>query len=178
VQWGISIAGRGAAGVIGGAVGAYLGSTSAVNPTSDDDILRLDKAIGAYLASIDYKVQFQRQFDGPVLVHYTTPQGLAGILSSQQIFPSIQGARKGDARLGSGQYVTDIPPGSISYAALSQQLYSNPGQVNRVQSFIAIDVTNLPIVRDNSIPIAVIPNTRPLSIIGRIVAFVPNWEPK
>ncbi|HEY0803612.1 MAG TPA: HYD1 signature containing ADP-ribosyltransferase family protein, partial [Pseudonocardiaceae bacterium] len=47
------------------------------------------------------------------------------------------------ARFGSGVYLTDIKPGSISQEALSQQLVNNPNRGDRFTHFIELDPQKL-----------------------------------
>jgi hypothetical protein len=83
--------------------------------------------------------------------------------------------RPRDARLGHGQYFTDIPPKTMTHQQLSQILYRNQGQVNQVQYYFAIDVTNLVIVHDPERPhvYAHLRNTD-LVVRGRIVRHGKN----
>ena len=48
------------------------------------------------------------------LYHYTSEKGLAGILDTGTLNPSLKANNPKDARYGNGQYFTDIAPGSKS----------------------------------------------------------------
>lgn len=89
------------------------------------------------------------------LMHYTKENNLPEILKSGVIKAS-QGIK--NARYGSGQYFTDISPeaiggatrattpaGKMSLGQLSSKLYGIPYNSSKLQSFIEIDATNLPI---------------------------------
>jgi RHS repeat-associated protein len=82
---------------------------------------------------------------GP-LYHYTDATGHQGITTSGEIWPSQweQGnPNNAHARFGSGVYLTDIKPGSISQEALSQQLVNNPNRGDRFNHFIEINPQTL-----------------------------------
>jgi len=73
---------------------------------------------------------------GRVMYHYTSREGLAAILQSKRLLPSLRANNARDARFGDGQYLSDVVPGTkrpgqlsriffgILTLALSQVLYS------------------------------------------------------
>ncbi|MFM1652559.1 HYD1 signature containing ADP-ribosyltransferase family protein [Brevibacillus sp. B_LB10_24] len=79
--------------------------------------------------------------------------------------------RPKDARLRDGQYFTNIAPNTMSLEDLSRTLYNNPGQIDRLKYYIAIDVTGLPLASDpKKYPnIYAVLNDKPLSIKERLV---------
>ena len=82
---------------------------------------------------------------GP-LYHYTDATGHQGITTSGEIWPAQweQGnPQSAHARFGSGVYLTDIKPGSVSQEGLSQQLVLNPYQGDRFTHYIEIDPQKL-----------------------------------
>jgi len=78
-----------------------------------------------------------------ILYHYTTKAGYEGILSSNKIFASTKALRPNDARYGDGVYLTDIAPNSMSNRQLSQTMFNNPNQTDRIGYYIGIDITDL-----------------------------------
>lgn len=78
-----------------------------------------------------------------VLFHYTDGNGYTGILQSGVIWSTLKNNRPRDARLGQGQYFTDIAPFTMSLPDLSYELYRNRSQVNQLKFYLAIDLTGL-----------------------------------
>ena len=58
--------------------------------------------------------------------HYTSEKGMAGILDTGTLNPSLKANNPKDARYGNGQYFTDIAPGSKSNGQLSREFYATP----------------------------------------------------
>jgi RHS repeat-associated protein len=117
------------------------------------------------------------------LYHYTTEEGMEGITSSESLHPSI-----GDknARFGSGQYFTDIPPenigapsakdltdadkaaGKISQGKAAANIYGDARKYRSLDYFVEIDVTGLDV--ENPRPgTYLIRGDTPLDVKGRIV---------
>ena len=48
------------------------------------------------------------------LYHYTTEEGMEGIISSQKLNPSLKANNPKDARYGNGQYLSNIKPNEYS----------------------------------------------------------------
>nr|WP_228199079.1 HYD1 signature containing ADP-ribosyltransferase family protein [Acinetobacter sichuanensis] len=69
-----------------------------------------------------------------VFYHYTDTAGMAGILTSQKLFPSLKANNPKDARYGDGQYVTDIIPRSQSDKSIAKALY-NKISLDMLQKF-------------------------------------------
>ena len=111
-----------------------------------------------------------------ILFHYTSDEGLAGILGSQALLPSTRAANPADARYGDGQYFSNILPGTMSNAQLSRRFVNLPFQGNKFKNFVAVDVTGLPVRQpDPTRPdVWVLNNEAPLPLAGRIVAAGPN----
>jgi hypothetical protein len=110
-----------------------------------------------------------------VLYHYTTQDALQSILSSQELRPSLARSRPRDVRYGEGQYLTDIPPGSMTGAQLSRLLLGHPFEARRFSHFLAIDVTGLTVVRGRA-GIFVIPGNLNLHLADRIVTTGRNAD--
>ncbi|HEY3606925.1 MAG TPA: RHS repeat-associated core domain-containing protein [Pseudonocardiaceae bacterium] len=80
------------------------------------------------------------------LYHYTEAAGHQGITTSGEIWPSQweQGnPNNAHARFGSGVYLTQIKPGSVSQEELSQQLVLNPNTGHRFTHYIELDPQKL-----------------------------------
>ena len=105
-----------------------------------------------------------------ILYHYTTAEGLAGILNTGVLLPSLKSVNPQDAWYGDGQYLTDILPNTKTKAQLSRIFIGNPFQGNKYTHYVAIDVTGLNVVKGRE-HVYVIPNTSPLNIRNRIVGF-------
>jgi len=90
------------------------------------------------------------------LYHYTTDAGLAGILATKEIWPSIRDPKdpKSDAQWGDGQYFTDISPQDASVGSayqLSRALYNIPWKNARVKNWVKVNVTGLAVGRVASV---------------------------
>ncbi|MEU7163621.1 putative T7SS-secreted protein [Streptomyces morookaense] len=117
--------------------------------------------------------------------HYTTEDGLQGILDSQSLHHSTGPVH---ARFGDGQYFTDIAPdsikglkkadlsteqlasGDLSRYQLVRQLFGRPSRwgVTRTSHFLEIDLTGLEII-DCRPNVLLHPNGGPLDLTGRII---------
>ena len=108
-----------------------------------------------------------------ILYHYTDRAGLQGILSSGVLWASTAATSPSDIRYGDDQYVTDMPPGTMTGAQLSRLLIGHPFLGRRFMHYVAIEVTGLNVVQGRR-GVFVIPNSRPLDIRNRIVASGAN----
>ena len=104
------------------------------------------------------------------LFHYTSEDGLRGILDSQVLHPSLVALNPADARYGNGQYFSDTVPGTKSLSALSRAFLGFPFQGRRFTHFLEVDVTNLNVVRGRE-GVFVVLNDGPLELTGRIVRY-------
>lgn len=102
------------------------------------------------------------------LYHYTTEEGMEGIISSQKLNPSLKANNPKDARYGNGQYLSNIKPNEYSPAGLAQKLIKVPNKY-KYTHYVEIDITDLEVVKGRE-GIFVIPNDSPLDLIGRIVS--------
>jgi hypothetical protein len=100
-----------------------------------------------------------------VLYHYTTEAGYREIMASGELLPSI-GLK--NARYGSGQYFTDIAPGTVTQGQLSARLFRVPWFKSKLTHFIEIDVTGLGVIKNKSYNF-LLPSNTPLKISGRIL---------
>jgi hypothetical protein len=103
------------------------------------------------------------------LYHYTSKEGLAGILKSEQILPSLKENNPKDARYGDGQYLSDIAPGTKTSAELSRHFLTIPWQGKRFTHYVEIDVIGLEIIKGRD-GVYVVSNTEPLNISNRIIS--------
>ena len=104
------------------------------------------------------------------LFHYTSEEGLNGIMKSAEIFPS-RGVK--NARYGVGQYFTDIAPGQMTRGETAFQLYGDARVKTRLTHFVEIDVSGLNIVRPDPKRASVFfhPTETNLNVGNRIVNF-------
>lgn len=102
--------------------------------------------------------------------HHLTPsisQTCSRRLLLEALNPSLEGGR--DARYGSGQYLTDIVPGTMLRGRLARRLHGQPWAGNRLDRFLEIDVSELNV--QNPAPnIFLIPGELPLDLTGRILS--------
>lgn len=103
------------------------------------------------------------------LYHYTNAAGQQGILSSQELRPSLKAANPKDARYGDGQYLTDIAPGTKTQGQLSAAFLRVPWAGQKFTHYIEIDTTGLNVVKGRE-NVFVVPNDGPLDLTGRIVS--------
>ena len=104
------------------------------------------------------------------LYHYTTEEGMQGILSSESLNPSIKISSTRDARMGSGQYLTDIVPGSKTAGQTSRALFGVPWNTQKVSNYIEIDVSDLNVLKGRD-GVFYIPGESGLDLTGRIMSF-------
>ena len=101
---------------------------------------------------------------------YTTKTGMRGILESQQINPSIKELAVKDARMGSGQYLTDIIPGSRTKGQISYALFGIPWNTGKVSNYIEISTSNLNLLKGRE-GIYYVPSTSALDLTNRIISY-------
>lgn len=110
------------------------------------------------------KEKEEERCSGPTLYHYTDDIGLTGILATMTILPSLD---PNNARLGKGQYFTEIAPEQIkgkarsdfasspklgsdpnvySLSQVSGFLFRQPASFPRMQHFVEICIDGLPII--------------------------------
>ncbi|MFG2087582.1 HYD1 signature containing ADP-ribosyltransferase family protein [Spirillospora sp. NPDC048824] len=110
------------------------------------------------------------------LWHYTDARGVSGIRESHMLFPSLREVNPRDARYGDGQYLSDVPPGSMSLAQLSRRLVGVPWQGHRFTHYVEVDVAGLALVPCRS-SVILVPQRGPLRLDGRIVSWGANeWS--
>ncbi|KIU58398.1 hypothetical protein CRSA0334_19585 [Cronobacter malonaticus ENBT0334] len=113
------------------------------------------------------------------LIHYTTEEGIKGIIESGVIRPS-----SGDihARFGDGQYFTNITPkiiggrtlkdvggtGKMSLGQLAVDIYGDARKLKGVSHFVEIDVTGLDVIEPRKNTFLIL-NTQDLDVSKRIV---------
>lgn len=102
------------------------------------------------------------------LFHYTTEEGMNGILESGELNASTKALNPADARYGNGQYLSDIAPGTMTPAQLSRQFLGMPFQGSRFTNWVETDVSGLNVVQRRA-GVFVVPNEGPLNLAGRIV---------
>jgi hypothetical protein len=105
----------------------------------------------------------------PVLHHYTSAAGRAGILATKSIHPSTKAHNPKDARFGDGQYLTDIEPGTKRLGQLSRIFLGIPWGGKRFTDYVSIRTGSLNVIFCRA-AVFVIPNSRPLDISDRLVA--------
>lgn len=76
------------------------------------------------------------------LYHYTSEKGVAGILDTGSLNPSLKANNPKDARYGNGQYFSDIASGTRSNASLSKQSLTS-----KYSNYIGVDTSNLTVVK-------------------------------
>ncbi|MBR8216272.1 hemagglutinin repeat-containing protein [Burkholderia vietnamiensis] len=101
------------------------------------------------------------------LYHYTNEAAMTAIVDSKSLNPSLKALNPNDVRYGNGQYLSDIPPGTMTPAQLSRAFVNNPFQGARYTNFVAVDVTGLNVVQGRP-GVFVVPNEVPLDLSGRI----------
>ncbi len=111
-----------------------------------------------------------------MLWHYTDEQGLRGIRESCVLRPSLRETAPTDARYGDGQYLTDIPPGSMHPRQLSRRLMGMPWLAGRFTHYVEVDVAGLTLVLCRK-SVILVPGREPLGLNGRIVRLGANeWS--
>jgi len=109
------------------------------------------------------------------LFHYTSDQGLKGILTSGKINPSTISQNAKDARIGDGQYFSDVVPGTKTSNQLSKSFYNDPRLGNRLKNYVEISTKGIDIAASADRPgVYLIPNLEPLEILSRIINYGKN----
>ncbi|GAB2833467.1 hypothetical protein GCM10022221_35450 [Actinocorallia aurea] len=109
------------------------------------------------------------------LYHYTTEDKMNKILDSKELWASTKAAKPQDAKLGDGQYLSDIAPGTKTLGQLARAFYGTPWGGRNFSHFIEIDVRGLPLVTAPDRPgVFLIPNDSALDITERILRFGTN----
>ena len=107
------------------------------------------------------------------LYHYTSEKGLAGILDTGTLNPSLKANNPKDARYGNGQYFTDIAPGSKSNGQLSREFYATPWKYRQTSHYLEIDTNGLNVIKGRE-GVYLVPNESSLDITNRIVNYGEN----
>ncbi|MFJ7272781.1 HYD1 signature containing ADP-ribosyltransferase family protein, partial [Streptomyces sp. NPDC099050] len=109
------------------------------------------------------------------LYHYTTEDKMNQIIDSKELWASTLAARPKDAKLGDGQYLSDITPGTKRNGQLSRAFYGTPWHGKHFSHYVGIDVRGLPLVTAADRPgVFLVPNNGPLDISQRIREFGVN----
>jgi hypothetical protein len=104
------------------------------------------------------------------LYHYTNQAGHDAIVASGQLNPSLKALKPQDARLGDGQYLSDVQPGTKTLGQLARNFFGTPWGGQRFTHFLEIDVSGLDLVTDPERPgVFLIPGKEPLDISNRII---------
>ncbi|MEU4352685.1 HYD1 signature containing ADP-ribosyltransferase family protein [Streptomyces sp. NPDC023838] len=113
---------------------------------------------------------------GPeTLYHYTTEDKMKKIMDSGELWASKRAAKPQDAKLGDGQYLSDIVPGTKRPGQLARAFYGTPWGGGNFSHYIGIDVRGLPLVTAADRPgVFLIPNDAPLDITQRIRGYGAN----
>ncbi len=147
--------------------GFWAGKDSRVTINNQADFVVAPGGV-AYTAADYAKMS---SFECPsTLYHYTTKTGMRGILESQQINPSIKELAVKDARMGSGQYLTDIIPGSRTKGQISYALFGIPWNTRKVSNYIEISTSNLNLLKGRE-GIYYVPSTSALDLTNRIISY-------
>jgi hypothetical protein len=104
-----------------------------------------------------------------VLHHYTSAGGLAGILRTRSILPSLRANNPKDARLGDGQYLSDILPGTKKPGQLSLIFFGMPWAGKRFSHYVSISVVGLNVIAGRPF-VFLVPSQGPLDISSCLVA--------
>ncbi|NMO50683.1 hypothetical protein HH310_05670 [Actinoplanes sp. TBRC 11911] len=109
------------------------------------------------------------------LYHYTTEKNMNGIVQSEEMYPSTLANNPKDAKLGDGQYFSDIVPGTKTTGQLSREFYGVPWAGRKVTHYVQIDVDGLEVYSEPGRPgVFVIRNSGNLNVSGRIVSYGAN----
>jgi hypothetical protein len=104
------------------------------------------------------------------MYHYTSQAGLAAILQTKVLLPSLRANNPKDARFGDGQYISDIAPGTKRPGQLSLIFFGIPFGWRRFTHYLGINVDGLTVIcgRPN---VFVIRNSTPLDISKRLTGY-------
>ena len=162
------------------ALGSYAVGTALYNaataPNADtrDYYLGQGTSIGA-LTAIGAKSTGAADTNPATLYHYTSQEGLQGILNSGKLNASLKANNPSDAFYGEGQYFSDIAPGTMTNNQLSRQFINNPFQGNKFSQYLEINVSNLDITKGRS-GVYVNHSTQPLNIKGLVKSSGSNQK--
>jgi hypothetical protein len=140
-----------------------LGLTEAASATAN--------ALGALAIGI-YDLLSEESYPS-ILYHYTSEDGMEGIVASGMINPSLKAVNPNDARYGDEQYFSDIIPGTKTSSQLSRTFIGNPFQGNRFSHYVGVNVQGLTVLPGRP-HVYVVPNQTPLNVRHRITVFGPN----
>jgi hypothetical protein len=129
----------------------------------------LDGARGPIDAAEAGAIRVSTPIVGRTLYHYTDEAGLSGILNEGKLNPSLRATNPNDVRYGNGQYLSDIPPGTIKPNELSKAFINNPWQGRKFTHYLEIDPGGLNVLQGRP-GVYVVPNETPLNLNGRIVS--------
>jgi hypothetical protein len=106
-----------------------------------------------------------------IFYHYGRHAKIAFILVNEIIPFSDESANPTRARHGSGVYVTDIAPGTLTKAQIAYQLYGSPHRGNQahVEAWVAIDTRGMDVIFTGKSHIYRIPTFVVLPVAGRII---------
>ncbi|MEV6348071.1 LamG-like jellyroll fold domain-containing protein [Actinoplanes sp. NPDC051851] len=107
------------------------------------------------------------------LYHYTTEDGMNGIVGSGSMRPSLKANNPKDARYGDGQYLTTIGPGTKTGGQLSAAFIRVPWGARKFTHYVEIDATGLNIQYGRN-GVLVHPSGSDLDLAGRIVSWGKN----
>ena len=107
------------------------------------------------------------------LYHYTTEDGMNGIVGSGSMRPSLKANNPKDARYGDGQYLTTIGPGTKTGGQLSAAFIRVPWGARKFTHYVEIDATGLNIQYGRN-GVLVHPSSSDLDLAGRIVSWGKN----
>jgi len=107
------------------------------------------------------------------LYHYTSEKGLAGILDTGTLNPSLKANNPKDARYGNAQYFTNIAPSSKSNGQLSREFYATPWKYKQTSHYLEIDTNGLNVIKGRE-GVYLVPNESSLDITNRIVNYGEN----
>lgn len=99
------------------------------------------------------------------LIHYTTKENYESIMSSKQLYPSLDPKH---ARFGEGQYLTNLRPEDYTAGQVSARLFRVPWNISKLTYHIKINVSGLNVIQ-NTPHNFLIPGNTPLNIENRIV---------
>jgi hypothetical protein len=98
---------------------------------------------------------------------------MKGIVESNSLFPSLKSVNPKDARYGNGQYLSDIPPGTMTNAQLSRSFVGMPFQGARFTHYVEINVKGLNVIQGRP-GVFVVPSESELKLFNRIMSTGKN----
>lgn len=138
--------------------GHYSTSTTpAVDPI---DLLQEESLLSLFLEKVWPNLPQRRQ--------RLNEEGLAGILKSGELRPSLESINPNVVRYGIGQCLADIIPGTKTLAQLSREFIGQPFQGKKYTRFLEFDTTGLLVIEGRP-GVFVNPGEVPLDLTGRII---------